>query len=397
MASIFLSHSSRDKTLAKRIAKGLSDLGLNVWLDEWEILVGESITQRIQHGLKTSDFVAVLLTHHSVESGWVEKEWQSRIGEEAEAKKVVILPIRADDCELPMMFRDKKYADFTRDHDEALNTLADSVKKLKDRNATQFASDRSEKERSRLTQLLNRKRKRLNSVDEDIRGQRLTHGVKYSEPLRRLEKQRDKLTEEINTVQRRIEIWEADKNLLPVPNSGQKGPRYVTEGGRHSIFFAVTNARDGESWLLSSFSLDVLGYGALQSGAEDRVNLAELVESLDGVQRNLIAGKISCMDAACPGRRDLVLEKVIRIDPGDIVPFSLPLCCEWQIQEASLAVRLNLIGHDSTKTLWSDCVYLLSKPSPYSNNMDVIGTRPLDSETRQMLEMRPTIENARPG
>jgi TIR domain-containing protein len=85
MPSIFLSHSTKDKSLARQIANDLLSADISVWLGEWEILVGDSITQRIQQGLEEVDYVAVLLTKHSVESGWVEKEWQTKIGVEAES------------------------------------------------------------------------------------------------------------------------------------------------------------------------------------------------------------------------------------------------------------------------------------------------------------------------
>ena len=82
MTLVFLSHSSKDKPLARKIAEKIKDVGIKVWLDEWEILVGDSITQKIQTGLESANYVAVLLTKHSVKSGWVEKEWQSKIGGE---------------------------------------------------------------------------------------------------------------------------------------------------------------------------------------------------------------------------------------------------------------------------------------------------------------------------
>lgn len=127
MASIFLSHSSKDKLLAKRIANDLREAGIQVWLDEWEILIGDSITQQIQQGLEQAEFVVVLLTRHSVESGWVEKEWQSKIGQEAASRQVAVLPLKADDCAIPPLLRDKKYADFQQDYTLAINDLLTSI------------------------------------------------------------------------------------------------------------------------------------------------------------------------------------------------------------------------------------------------------------------------------
>ncbi|MDM4019490.1 toll/interleukin-1 receptor domain-containing protein [Roseiconus lacunae] len=128
MPSVFLSHSSKDKQLARRIAADMVAAHVEVWLDEWEILVGDSITQRIQMGLEGSEFVAVLLSGNSIESGWVEKEWQSKIGDEAATRQVSVLPLLVDDVRVPPLLRDKKYADFRHDYDRAMEELVVSVR-----------------------------------------------------------------------------------------------------------------------------------------------------------------------------------------------------------------------------------------------------------------------------
>jgi hypothetical protein len=120
---VFLSHSSADKMLARRLAADLRDAGVKVWFDEWEIETGDSISQQIQDGLRESDFVAVLLTRQSVEHGWVEKEWQSRITLEAKTGRKLILPLKADDCELPPLLADRAFADFTIEYAAGLTQL----------------------------------------------------------------------------------------------------------------------------------------------------------------------------------------------------------------------------------------------------------------------------------
>jgi len=127
-ANVFFSHSSKDKSLARRIATDLVNAGIEVWLDEWNIFVGDSITQKIQHGLDSADFVAVLLTEKSICSGWVEKEWQSLIGREAERREVSILPLLAEKCRLPTLLRDKRFADFTGDYSTAIKELIKAIK-----------------------------------------------------------------------------------------------------------------------------------------------------------------------------------------------------------------------------------------------------------------------------
>lgn len=121
--SIFISHSSRDKEYVRRLALDLRSLGLKVWLDEWEIKVGEPITQGIQSGLVHCDYIAVWLTKQAVQSRWVEREWQAKYHEEVIKGTIIVLPLLAEDCEIPILLSDKKYADFRDDYDSGLGEL----------------------------------------------------------------------------------------------------------------------------------------------------------------------------------------------------------------------------------------------------------------------------------
>ncbi len=128
MPSVFISYSHKDKALTKRIANDLIKKDIIVWLDEWEILVGDSITQRVQHGLENVDFIMLLLTKHSVQSGWVEKEWQSQIGLEAERQRIRILPVIGGACEIPALLKDKKYTDVEADYSKGVSELVNAIK-----------------------------------------------------------------------------------------------------------------------------------------------------------------------------------------------------------------------------------------------------------------------------
>ena len=127
MASVFLSHSSDDKPLVRRIASDLEAAGIIVWFDEWNILVGDQITQRISEGLDQSDFVVVVLSQNSLRSGWVEKEWQSKVADEATTREIAILPLLADECQVPTLLRDKKYARIGDDYSSAINEVITAV------------------------------------------------------------------------------------------------------------------------------------------------------------------------------------------------------------------------------------------------------------------------------
>jgi hypothetical protein len=110
------------------VATDLMMSGIAVWLDEWEIVVGHSISQKIQRGLQAADFVVVILTRNSVASGWVEKEWQSKIGEEASKCRAIILPVLADDCVIAILLQDKNYADLRNSYEKGIKRLIDAIR-----------------------------------------------------------------------------------------------------------------------------------------------------------------------------------------------------------------------------------------------------------------------------
>ncbi len=98
---VFLSHSSPDKALARRLARDLASAHVDVWLDQWQIGVGESFEQCIAQGLADTDFVLVLLTRQAVASEWVNREWRQMVEREAGTRRIAVLPVRAESCALP--------------------------------------------------------------------------------------------------------------------------------------------------------------------------------------------------------------------------------------------------------------------------------------------------------
>ncbi|MCM3748104.1 toll/interleukin-1 receptor domain-containing protein [Paenibacillus pasadenensis] len=124
---IFISHSSLDKPMARLLATDLVEAGHCPWLDEWQIKIGESIPGSISNALMDSDFVLVLLSKNSLESLWVEQEWQSKYWDEINEKKVKILPVLLEDCKIPELLKTKKYADFRDDYEKGLRELLISL------------------------------------------------------------------------------------------------------------------------------------------------------------------------------------------------------------------------------------------------------------------------------
>ncbi len=128
--NVFLSHSSDDKNFVKSLAVDLKHYGISVWLDEWEIDIGESIPTKVAEGIENCQFLALILSEKSVQSKWVENEWQAKYWEELQNGKIHLLPILIEDCEIPRLLKHKKYANFINGYDNALEELVKSIKRL---------------------------------------------------------------------------------------------------------------------------------------------------------------------------------------------------------------------------------------------------------------------------
>lgn len=129
--TVFISHSSKDKQIATWLSVDLSNRGHNPWLDQWEIKLGESIPEKINEGLGDCDVVLVLLSPKSVESGWVEREWQAKYWQEIEESRIMVIPVLLDECEIPPLLRMKKYADFRNCYSDAVDEISKALIDLK--------------------------------------------------------------------------------------------------------------------------------------------------------------------------------------------------------------------------------------------------------------------------
>ena len=126
-SKVFLSHSSLDKNFVDRLASDLERISVGVWYDKWEIRVGDSIIEKIEQGMNSHDFLAIVLSPNSVESEWVKREVNAALMRELEEKKVVVLPILIADCKIPSLLKPKAYADFRLDYEKGFEDFLFSV------------------------------------------------------------------------------------------------------------------------------------------------------------------------------------------------------------------------------------------------------------------------------
>lgn len=117
MARIFLSHASVDKPAVRRIAEVLRSAGHDPWMDDEQILVGESIPAAVERGLKQADFVVVCISKSAAERGWVEAERDATLMQQFRERKARILPVRLEDVPPPYLIASLAYVDVFPDDD----------------------------------------------------------------------------------------------------------------------------------------------------------------------------------------------------------------------------------------------------------------------------------------
>jgi hypothetical protein len=125
MNSVFISYSSKDRAFATRLASDLKAKGLRVWFDQWELKVGDSLISKISSGVSSNDYLVVVLSKSSIASEWVRKELNAALMRELTEKRVVVLPVLIENCQIPPFLSDKVYADFRGDYISGLNRLLD--------------------------------------------------------------------------------------------------------------------------------------------------------------------------------------------------------------------------------------------------------------------------------
>lgn len=129
MPSVFLCHSSADKAFVHKLARDLRLAGVEIWLDALEIKVGDSLIENIQDGIGASDYLAIVLSPDAISSDWVKRELNAALMKEMEEKRVVVLPVLYRQTTIPLLLREKLYADFSESYETGLEVLLAALKR----------------------------------------------------------------------------------------------------------------------------------------------------------------------------------------------------------------------------------------------------------------------------
>jgi hypothetical protein len=127
-AVTFISHSSSDKQTAIQLAHGLRQRDIAVWIDHEQIRFGDSVPGKIAEGLKQCDAILVLISTSFMASSWCRSEYEPLLTREINEGRTVVIPLRLDDGEVPVLLAAKRYADVRAGITETiLDELADAI------------------------------------------------------------------------------------------------------------------------------------------------------------------------------------------------------------------------------------------------------------------------------
>lgn len=114
MANVFISYRRSDIREAERLAIEIRNASHQVWFDEWNINLGDSIVQRINEGLEGATYVVVCYSSSAVDSLWMSREWMSSLARQLSGRSVKVLPVLLTGGQAPAILADLKYADLVK-------------------------------------------------------------------------------------------------------------------------------------------------------------------------------------------------------------------------------------------------------------------------------------------
>jgi hypothetical protein len=173
MADIFISYSSEDKTIVKRLAKFLESKGWSVWWDR-QIPIGEKYDAVIEKELHNAACVLVIWTAKSVSSEWVKNEADDA------ARRDVLVPVVLESVSIPLAFRRIESAMLIgwqgeEDHPE-LELLINSITAIIQRKQTQPGKENGQQGESKTDYSTDKNKSGYKGVD--LRKKRTTvYGV----------------------------------------------------------------------------------------------------------------------------------------------------------------------------------------------------------------------------
>jgi glucokinase len=124
---VFISYSSVDVDIARRICTELEAQRYSVWWDRGKILAGDDLTD-IFGAIQECKYFLIILSANSVRSRFVHEELSAARIRSIEQGHVTVIPILYESCPIPPALASKVFLDLTRSPHEGISELAETLR-----------------------------------------------------------------------------------------------------------------------------------------------------------------------------------------------------------------------------------------------------------------------------
>lgn len=152
---LFLSYAREDFPYANKIYQYLSKKDYNIWMDIYNIKIGEKWKTSTISAINNSDGVIVLLSESSINKiGYFQKE----VGEMIERSKyypddkIFIYPIVLDDSAIPSSFEELNVLRINKNLDQALQILLSNLESNFSHELSKIRNSKRQEDRNRIVQ-----------------------------------------------------------------------------------------------------------------------------------------------------------------------------------------------------------------------------------------------------
>ena len=121
---VFLCHASEDKPDVRKVHQRLVKDGIDVWLDEEDLLPGQDWDFKIQKAVREADAIIIFFSKNAISKrGYIQREVRIAlaIAEEQPEGEIYLIPARLEKCDMPFRLKHLHYVDlFEKDGYEKL-------------------------------------------------------------------------------------------------------------------------------------------------------------------------------------------------------------------------------------------------------------------------------------
>ena len=130
VSRLFISYAHADSEFVDKLTERLDQEKIEYWRDDKDLLVGAVIDRVISQGIQANALFLVVLTPHSIQSTWVQRELDEAAHEAAEGRKV-LLPVLAKGlapAQAPARIRRFRCADLNANAEREYELLLRSIR-----------------------------------------------------------------------------------------------------------------------------------------------------------------------------------------------------------------------------------------------------------------------------